>query len=39
LTAIFPLFIIGWGYLWSEVTKMLPFVKKVFKLIFIFYVA
>lgn len=38
MTAIFPLFIIGWGYLSSEITRILPILKKVFKVIFIVYV-
>ena len=39
MTAIFPLFIISWGYLWSKITNILPFVKKVFRIIFMIYVA
>ena len=39
MTAIFPLFIISWGYLCTEITKMLPVVKKIFKLIFFIYIA
>ena len=39
MTAIFPLFIISWGFLWTEITNMVPVVKKVFKLIFLIYIA
>jgi hypothetical protein len=39
MTAIFPLFIISWAYLWTNIIHMLPFVKKVFKIVFMIYVA
>ena len=39
MTAVFPLFLIGWGYLWVWVTKLVPMVKKVFRLIFLYFMA
>ena len=39
MTAIFPLFIISWAYLWTQITEMLPYVKKVFKIVFLIFIA